>query len=903
MSEIQIFISNQILNFMKKLFALLFAVLLVFPAFSQIQVTGKIVDEENGDPLIGVSIYDTKSSTGVSSSLDGSFSLKLPRNSNDLTISYVGYTTKNITVTAAKPDLGTITLKSEAIGLKDVVVTSSIAIRRKTPVALSVIEPLEIQEKLSTQEFPEILKSTPSIYATKQGGGYGDSRVNLRGFESANIAVMINGVPMNDMEWGGVYWSNWAGLSDVTRSMQVQRGLGASKVAAPSVGGSINIVTKSTEAKKGGSASYSVGDHGYNKMSFNISTGLSESGWAITLLGAKTWGNGYVMGNQFEGYSYFLNISKIINDKHQLSFTGFGAPQWHNQRYNGDKLLIPEWQKLKDGYQFNPTYGFGLNGQQKTGNYNYYHKPQLSLNHFWTIDTKSSLSTALYMSIGDGGGYAWRGNNSSLLYGTNSSTGMLNTTYRGIDGYMDYGKLQKENAASPNGSQAVITSSRNNHNWVGLLSTYNNKLTQSIDFYGGIDLRYYAGKHDAVIVDLMSGGFYIDPARANVKNKAISGNPSFVNEKLKEGDIVYRDNTGFVVQEGGFAQLEYSRNKLNVFVSGSLSNSTYWKVDRFYYDNEKSASKNFLGYTAKTGANYNLTENHNVFANVGYISRAPFMSGGYFTTIHTSNAVNKNAVNEKVFSAELGYGYRSKFFTANLNLYRTNWLDKTMVKTLGSSSDDGIVNLTGVDALHQGIELDFVAKPIRNLEIRGMASIGDWNWTSKASGYLFNKDGQPVNASGSITDKNGNLIELYSANHANVELDLRNVRVGNSAQSSFALGAKYKFLRDFSAGLDYTYYARNYADFSISANLGTTTYVTPWMIPSAGVMDFNANYKFKLGGFDAVLLGNINNLLDQVYISDARDLTPTTASADEWKTVSVLYGFGRTYSVTLKLNF
>lgn len=284
MSEIQIFISNQILNFMKKLFALLFAVLLVFPAFSQIQVTGKIVDEENGDPLIGVSIYDTKSSTGVSSSLDGSFSLKLPRNSNDLTISYVGYTTKNITVTAAKPDLGTITLKSEAIGLKDVVVTSSIAIRRKTPVALSVIEPLEIQEKLSTQEFPEILKSTPSIYATKQGGGYGDSRVNLRGFESANIAVMINGVPMNDMEWGGVYWSNWAGLSDVTRSMQVQRGLGASKVAAPSVGGSINIVTKSTEAKKGGSASYSVGDHGYNKMSFNISTGLSESGWAITAI-------------------------------------------------------------------------------------------------------------------------------------------------------------------------------------------------------------------------------------------------------------------------------------------------------------------------------------------------------------------------------------------------------------------------------------------------------------------------------------------------------------------------------------------------------------------------------------------------------------------------------------------
>ena len=44
-----------------------------------------------------------------------------------------------------------------------------------------------------------------------------------------NIAVMVNGVPVNDMEWGGVYFSNWAGLSDVTRSTQVQAWMGASK--------------------------------------------------------------------------------------------------------------------------------------------------------------------------------------------------------------------------------------------------------------------------------------------------------------------------------------------------------------------------------------------------------------------------------------------------------------------------------------------------------------------------------------------------------------------------------------------------------------------------------------------------------------------------------------------------
>ena len=91
---------------------------------------------------------------------------------------------------------------------------------------------------------------------------------------------------------GGVYWSNWAGLSDVTKSMQVQRGLGASKIASPSVGGSINVVTRSTDAKRGGTVYYSLGNDGYQKQSISFSTGLSETGWAATFLGSKTAGNG-----------------------------------------------------------------------------------------------------------------------------------------------------------------------------------------------------------------------------------------------------------------------------------------------------------------------------------------------------------------------------------------------------------------------------------------------------------------------------------------------------------------------------------------------------------------------------------------------------------------------------------
>ena len=205
-----------------------------------------------------------------------------------------------------------------------------------------------IEEKLGTMEFPEILKSTPGVYATKQGGGYGDSDINLRGFKTENIAVMVNGVPVNDMEWGGVYFSNWAGLSDVTRSTQVQRGLGASKVSVPSVGGSLNIVTRSTDAQKGGSISYGMGNDGMNSILFSVSTGLMKGGWAVSLLGGKKWGDGYIQGTDFEGYNYFLNVSKKLNDAHQLSFTAFGAPQSHYQRSSSyDGLTIQGWQEVK----------------------------------------------------------------------------------------------------------------------------------------------------------------------------------------------------------------------------------------------------------------------------------------------------------------------------------------------------------------------------------------------------------------------------------------------------------------------------------------------------------------------------------------------------------------------------
>ncbi len=146
------------------------------------------------------------------------------------------------------------TTKSKSKDIDEVILrgVTDIAKDRKTPVAVSTIKEAQIVERLGNQELPEILKSTPSVYATKGGGGFGDGRVNIRGFDTNNIAVMVNGMPVNDMEGGTVYFSNWQGLSDVTSALQVQRGLGSSKLAIASVGGTMNFITRAADKKKGG---------------------------------------------------------------------------------------------------------------------------------------------------------------------------------------------------------------------------------------------------------------------------------------------------------------------------------------------------------------------------------------------------------------------------------------------------------------------------------------------------------------------------------------------------------------------------------------------------------------------------------------------------------------------------
>ncbi|WP_299556740.1 TonB-dependent receptor [Seonamhaeicola sp.] len=856
---------------------LLMVVAMLFSAaiFAQ-TVSGTIVEAGTNVPLPGANVIEKGTSNGVTSDFDGKFALQTTSSSGEIIISFIGYNSKTIAF-SGNTDLGTIELESSQVGLEEVQIIASVAVDRKTPVAVSTIKSADIELKLGTQEFPEILKSTPGVYATKQGGGYGDARVNIRGFQSENVAVMINGIPVNDMENGRVFWSNWAGLGDVTSQMQVQRGLGASKIAVPSIGGTINVVTKTTDVEQGGNLITSIGNDGYFKYGLTYSTGLMENGFAATVSAAKTEGDGYVDGTEFTGFNYFVNISKEINDAHRISFSAFGAKQRHGQRQN--RQLISTFRNNERGRKFNADWGY-KQGQLTFQEDNFYHKPQISLNHYWDLSDNTSISTSAYVSFGTGGGGGIRGENKFTFNPDGSSD------YRvGLYGPINFDKIAEENEAlGANGSETILRASRNDHNWYGVLSTLKTYLSDDLVLLAGLDFRSYTGIHFQEVTDLLGGQYWLDDGDEN--------NP---NNLTRVGDKINYHNDGKVGWIGAFGQLEYDVNEsFNTYLALAASNTSYQRIDYFnYLDSDplqETDKYNFFGFSVKGGGNYRIDDNHNVFVNVGYFERAADFDAVFLN--FSNDNINADAENEKITSFELGYGYRSDRLSANLNLYRTSWNDRTETATFQQPDlTRATANILGVNAIHQGVELDFNYKVSEKINITGMLSLGDWKWDNNVENVIiFNEEQEQV----------GDPFNLHIAG----------LKVGDAAQTTAALGLNYKISPETKLIIDYNYFADNYADFDpsdrgvngdtpeeIAAELATDP-IQPWKLPDFGLFDVVFKHDFEFGPFDTTLTGRVNNVFDTEYISDAQD-----GSESRTDTALVYYGFGRTFSVGVKLNF
>ena len=801
---------------------------------------------------------------------------------------------------------------------------ADIAKDRKTPVAVSTVKSAQIIERLGNQEITEVLNTTPSVYATKSGGGFGDGGITMRGFESRNIAVMVNGMPVNDMEGGAVYFSNWTGLSDVTSTIQVQRGLGSSKLAIASVGGTMNFITRSADMKKGGVVRIGVANNDYHKASFSYNTGKTESGWSTSILMSRTAGSYYVQNTDFEAYAYYFALGFEPNKKHNFQFTITSSPQWHEQR--GYTSTIQDYIKYNPDHdgnpyrQYNPDFGYYTDaaGRRRTlsNKSNFYAKPVMMFNWDWNITPKSKLSTVLYASNGRGGGTGDLGEVGGVR-------GQNVTAYRDVDGHINYDAIFAGNAAiDANTAGAKHTLVRraamNSHNWYGILANFQHKINDNWNFSIGTDDRYYYGYHYQMLTHLYGANGYKDASDRNISPKVVtrvhdyqklSWNP-FGGKTLGQEEHIGYSNDGEVLWYSGFGQVEFTKNNFSAFVQGSVSNQAYRRIDNFVVDgvttqqgqvvNRKTSFKNLIGYNVKGGANYNINENHNVFANVGFYSKQPFMSAVYPSN---QQVVNSNLTNEKIFSAEVGYGFRSSKFNANLNLYRTEWKDRWLrignqTFTTATGNVRGYSEISGITQVHMGVEVDATYKPVKFLELQGMFSYGDYRYKGNATGADFDESNVPVTTTAGSTT-------LY----------LDQVKVGGSGNSSIpqltaSLGATIKPISDLSIYGTWRFVGNLYSA------VNTNDYKTvarqeqgALRLPDYNLLDLGASYKLRLRERSQYFTfgANVYNVIDTYYISDASTSIHATGASTTYKGIDtknkVFFGAGRTWAASVAFNF
>ena len=901
-------------------------------AISQAQnakVSGIVTENASSQVVSGAKV-ELKSKTNggyvkrVLSESNGKFEFSdVPYGDYRFTVTLMTFDTIVKDVKINKPNQTIALSMSGSLEFEEVKVIGNLVKEGVVPVAVTKISAQKIQEELASRDLPMLLAGTAGVYATQQGGGDGDARINVRGFDQRNVGVMIDGVPVNDMENGAVYWSNWFGLDAITATMQVQRGLGATKIAMPSIGGTINIITQGIGNKKGGSLKQEYGTGDFFRTSLSYNTGILKGGWGLTASGSYKHSNGWVYGTPSQGFFGYLKVSKQIKN-HLLTLSAFSAPQQHGQR--SYRQPIQYWSEeeanklnvtldtnafLTDlGLRYNQHWGYRtVDGKQEvmTEKLNYYNKPQITLKDFWKVNKKLSISNMAYVSIGRGGGTSLY-NSSSIIRDSNN--------------LIDWDQMIKENqvnslfgtpnidaAYSPTEikSSQIIVASVNNHFWIGYLGQFNYDFSKQLHLSGGIDARYYKGSHYQEVKDLLGGDYYVDMSDKNAATPM-----KRVGDKIAK-NLFNVNRDGIVTWAGAFGQLEYEGKKIGAFINLTSIANGYRGVDYFQrkeldlgdtvlsigyndvvtYNGQtynasspgleyvKTAWKVIPGFTFKSGVNYKFNDNANIYMNLGYLDRTPMYSN---VIDNNYNKFFGEIANEKIAAFEGGFNFANKTFGVNLNGYFTNWKNKPFpygvaVPDPNDPSESIYVNINGMDAIHYGGEVDFAWKITSKISGDVMFSIGDWTWNSSET---------------VVIPQYGSLSYTFNA---------KGVHVGDAAQTALAGSIRYEPIKNLYFKAQIQYYDRYYSDFNPFYTQGVNGGRDSWVMPSYYLVNIFGGYRFKLKEDVLLLSGSIINLLNSAYISDASNNGNGVNKNFDATSSLVMFGQGLRFNVSLAYQF
>ena len=831
-------------------------------SFAQGTITGTINDSDLGGPLSGANIVEYGTDNGAITDFDGNFELTVEGDQGTVNVSYLGYTTQTYVYELIDGVLvlEVITLEPDPNALSEVVVIGTgvvqLAAGRATPTAVSTISAEEIELRGgANRDITESIAFTPSATVTGNNG-FGDSQLFLRGFDQTNIAVLLNGQPVNGMEDGKVYWSNWSGLSDIATTIEVQRGLGASRLAISSVGGTTNIVMKAADKKQGGFVRFTGANDSYMKATAGYDSGMNEKGWAFSVLldywqAHRKWSE----GTYGQGQTYYFSVGYKASEKHNFNFLVTGSPQLHGQKWSQSKERIAANPKYNQHWGYLNEDGTDISSERQ----NFYHKPVTNLNWDFTISDNTTLSTVAYASWGRGGGTGPRGN------------GRIRTADVEVDGVtfpgqLDYPAIEEANAVvgfggdynAPNGAGYIRRGSMNNHAWYGVVSNLNHDFSDNLSASVGVDARFYQGDHFRQVVDLygLEGWSNDRPDDAIVYNTYDANPWSTLFDYAPEEDRIAYDNSEKINYQGVFGQLEYATDRFTIFAQGAFSNQSYEREDRFD-GGVKSDKISKTGYNIKGGLSYKINPDNTIFLNAGQYSRQPYLDNVFNRNRgQITEPISPAVENEKITSFEAGYHIKANRFRANFNAYATNWTDRTLsnfdTDDSGTPDDDtDDIDLTilqrGITQFHSGAELDVNYRATDWLTIQGFISGGSWYYKGDAEVSVFNVENNSQIGITEIVNRDG-------------------IKVSSAPQFTTGIGFDAKVVEGLSIDARIKYNDNHYEFtnvFTESADFKGAQ-LDSYALTNAGV-----TYRFSFGDNKMTFRANVFNVFDKIAINQS----------------------------------
>ena len=671
-----------------------------------------------------------------------------------------------------------------------------------------------------------LLNSSMDVFYRTAAYEFSSSFFKVRGLDSDNAIVHINGVKMNKLYNGRPQWSNWGGLNDVLRNQELSNGSIPLKYNFGGILGSNNINIRASEYGEGGRITYSSSNRSYsNRLMATYNSGMLEKGWAYSLSIGRRWGNeGYQDASFYDSNSAFLSVQKIFNNKHSLNFATIYAP-------NRRGKVSPNTQEVYDlkGIKYNEYWGYH-DGEKRNSRVKRVVEPILLLNHDWSIDDKSSLETSIGYQFGEMGNsrldYAGGANPSPAYYQDLPSYFLADTdgpdyegAYIAQENFINNGQINwnriydanlTNNQANLNAAY-VLYEDRVDDTQLTINSAYNREINENIKVTASANYRNLVSDNFAEISDMLGGYSY-----SNIDSfDYLDYNLLSPNSIVSEGDKFKYHYKMNAEEMSLFSMINFSFNKLEFYVAGDITNTTYQRDGIF--ENEANAGNSagkgdeisFDGYGIKAGITYKFSGKHILDFNSAYLQKAPSIRNTF-----TNSRVNHNVVGsdinglindspiteEKIMSFDANYIFRTPIFTGRLTGFYSEVKDANEISfyyadgLVGFEDDSEFIQeiLQGIDKKYLGVEFGVEAQIIPTVKLKGAASIGQYTYDNNPYLYL---------------GADNNTVAVGPSN-------LENYKIAGGPQKAYSVGFEYRDPDYWFIGITSNFFTNTYVDVS-----------------------------------------------------------------------------------------